>query len=156
GGDAGAVASDPRGGAPETEHAAVGVEGFAAIDLGAAADGAGEADEAGTRRAGLDRDEGAGEGPQPPLRDRQRVCEGRAALAGGRARAGVPAVSRLSAAQVRATAPGGSAGDGGGAAGRAAGCCGRRLGVVGPGRTAGGDGPGGERGPGPGRAVGRP
>ena len=29
--------------------------------------------QAGARRAGLDRDEGAGEGPQPPLRDGQRL-----------------------------------------------------------------------------------
>ena len=43
---------------------------------------AGEADEAGARRAGLDRDEGAGEGPQPPLRDGQRLRGGRAALPG--------------------------------------------------------------------------
>ena len=35
--------------------------------------GAGQADEAGARRAGLDRDEDAGEGPQPPLRDGQRL-----------------------------------------------------------------------------------
>ena len=34
-----------------------------AVDLGTAAHRAGEADEAGTRRAGLDRHEGAGEGP---------------------------------------------------------------------------------------------
>ena len=47
------------------------IEGFAAVDLGAAAVGAGEVDEAGARRAGLDRDEGAGEGPQPALRDGQ-------------------------------------------------------------------------------------
>ena len=47
-----------------------------------AAHGAGEADEAGARRAGLDRDEGAGEGPQPPLRDGQRLRGGRAALPG--------------------------------------------------------------------------
>ena len=46
-------------------------------------DGAGEAGEAGARRAGLDRDEGAGEGPQPPLRDGQRLRDGRAALPGG-------------------------------------------------------------------------
>ena len=55
-------------------------------------DRAGEADEAGARRAGLDRDEGAGEGPQPPLRDGQRLRGGRAALPGRRAGAGVPAV----------------------------------------------------------------
>ena len=36
--------------------------------------GAEEAERAGARRAGLDRDEGAGEGPQPPLRDGQRTC----------------------------------------------------------------------------------
>ena len=34
---------------------------------------AGEADEAGARRVGLDRDEGAGEGSQPPVRDGQRL-----------------------------------------------------------------------------------
>ena len=45
-----------------------------------AADGAETADEAGPRRAGLDRDEGAGEGPQPPVRDRQRPWPRRAAL----------------------------------------------------------------------------
>ena len=33
-----------------------------------------EAEPAGARRAGLDRDEGAREGPQPPLRDGQRVA----------------------------------------------------------------------------------
>ena len=41
--------------------------------------GAGEADEAGPRRAGLDRDEGSGEGPQPAVRDGQRLRDGRAA-----------------------------------------------------------------------------
>ena len=39
---------------------------------GPAATGAGEADEAGARRAGLDRDEVPGEGPLPALRDGQR------------------------------------------------------------------------------------
>jgi hypothetical protein len=51
------------GGAAQAEHAAVGFEGFAAVDLGAAAHGTREADDAGPRRAGLDRDEGAGKGP---------------------------------------------------------------------------------------------
>ena len=41
-----------------------------------AADGAGEADEAGARRAGLDRDEGPGEGPHAALRDRQCAWPG--------------------------------------------------------------------------------
>jgi eukaryotic-like serine/threonine-protein kinase len=36
----------------------------------------------GPRRAGLDRDEGAGEGPWTPVRDRQRIRDGRAALSG--------------------------------------------------------------------------
>ena len=58
------------------------------------ADRAGEAGRAGARRAGLDRDEGAGEGPQPPLRDGQRpgraTCE---RYLRRRAGAGVPAVA---------------------------------------------------------------
>ena len=57
--------------------------------------------EAGARRAGLDRDEGAGEGPQPPLRDGQRLRGGRAALPGRRAGAGVPAVGGVPLPQVR-------------------------------------------------------
>ena len=71
---------------------------------------AGEADEAGPRRAGLDRDEGAGEGPQPPLRDRQRLRGGRAAVPGGRAGAGVPAVGLVSPAEVRAAEQGAGVG----------------------------------------------
>ena len=42
-----------------------------------------------------------GEGPQPPLRDGQRLRRRRAALPGRRAGAGVPAVGGLSAAEVR-------------------------------------------------------
>ena len=57
--------------------------------------------QAGARRAGLDRDEGAGEGPQPPLRDGQRLRRRRAALPGRRAGAGVPAVGRVPLPQVR-------------------------------------------------------
>ena len=44
----------------------------------------------------------SGEGPQPPLRDGQRLRGGRAALPTGRAGAGLPAVGLVSAAQVRA------------------------------------------------------
>ena len=77
---------------PRPSTRLIGIEGFAAVDLGAAADGAGEADQAGARRAGLDRDEGAGEGPQPALRDGQRLRDGCAALPGRRAGAGVSAV----------------------------------------------------------------
>ena len=92
----------PRRGAAQAQHAAERVEGFAAVDLGPAAHGAGQADQAGARRAGLDRDEGAGEGPQPPLRDGQRLRGGRAALPARRAGAGVPAVNGLSPEEVRA------------------------------------------------------
>ena len=59
----GSSARDPRGRAAEAEHA-IEQYGRVAIDFGAAAHRAGEADEACSRRAGLDRDEGAGEGPQ--------------------------------------------------------------------------------------------
>ncbi|MCU0981358.1 MAG: protein kinase [Pirellulaceae bacterium] len=34
-----------------------------------------KAKHAGSRRTGLDRDEGPGERPHPPLRDGQRICE---------------------------------------------------------------------------------
>ncbi len=64
-------------------------------------DGTGKADEAGPGRTRLDRDEGAGEGSQPPLRDRQWLCDGRAALPGRRAGAGVSTIGGVSAAQVR-------------------------------------------------------
>ena len=58
---------DPGGGAAQAEHAAERVGRGAGVDLGPAPHGAGQADEAGARRAGLDRDEDPGEGPQPPL-----------------------------------------------------------------------------------------
>ena len=97
---AGDAAGDPRAGAVETEHEAEHGRGLA--DVGRQSrDGAGEADQAGAWRTGLDRDEGAGERPQPPLRDRQRLRDGRAALPGRRAGAGVSAVGGVSAAQVR-------------------------------------------------------
>ena len=97
---AGDAAGDPRAGAVETEHEAE--HGGRLADVGRQPrHGAGEADEAGAWRARLDRDEGAGEGPQPPLRDGQRLRDGRAALPGRRAGAGVPAVGRVPAAEVR-------------------------------------------------------
>ena len=64
---------DQGGGAAQAEHAALRLGRGAGVDLGPAPHGAGQADEAGARRAGLDRDEDAGEGPQPPLRDGQRT-----------------------------------------------------------------------------------
>ena len=48
-----------------------------------------------------------GEGPQPPLRDGQRLRRGRAALPERRAGAGVPAVGLVSLPQVRAAEQGG-------------------------------------------------
>ena len=41
-----------------------------------------EAERPGARRVGLDRDEGAREGPQSPIRDRQQLCQRCAALPG--------------------------------------------------------------------------
>ena len=73
---AGNAAGDPRAGAVETEHEAE--HGRRLADARRQPrDGTGEADQAGARRTRLDRDEGAGEGPQPPLRDRQRLRDGR-------------------------------------------------------------------------------
>ena len=66
-----------------------------------------QVDEAGARRTGLDRDEGAGEGPHAPLRDGQRLRDGHPALPGRRAGAGGAAQRTLPAAEVRPEAPGG-------------------------------------------------
>ena len=59
------------------------------------------------RRAGLDRDEVAGEGPQPALRVGQRVRHRRDALPDRPAGRGVPAVGRVSLHEVRPPEPGG-------------------------------------------------
>ena len=64
----------------------------AAVGRGAAEDRAGAADEAGAWRAGLDRDEGDGEGPHPALRDGQRFRPRHRALPGRRPGGGGPAV----------------------------------------------------------------
>ena len=60
-----------------------------------------QADQAGARRARLDRDEGAGEGPHPAVRDGQRLGPRHRALPGGRAGRGRPAVGDVPAAEVR-------------------------------------------------------
>ena len=87
---AGDAPRDPRAGAIETEHEAEHGRGLA--DVGRQPrHGAGEADEAGAWRTGLDRDEGAGEGPQPPLRDGQRLRDGHRAIPGGRSGASLSA-----------------------------------------------------------------
>ena len=59
----------------------------------------------GARRAGLDRDEGAGEGPAAALRDGQRLRGRRDAVPDRRAGGGVPAVGVVS---VRASSPAGT------------------------------------------------
>ena len=65
-------AAHPRGRTAAAEHAAE-FQRYAAVAGRRPADGAGAVDEAGARRAGLDRDEGAGEGPHAALRDGQRL-----------------------------------------------------------------------------------
>ena len=73
---------DQGGGTAQAEHAALRLGRGAGVDLGQSPHGAGQADEADARRAGLDCDEMPGEGPQPPLRDCQRLRGRRAALPG--------------------------------------------------------------------------
>ena len=77
------AADHPRGGAAEAEHAAehAGRRRCRRSRRSGRRDPR-AAEPAGARRAGLDRDEGAGEGPQPPLRDGQRLRGRRAALPG--------------------------------------------------------------------------
>ena len=104
------AAGDPRGGVAAAEHAALDDRG-AAVDRGVPAHRAAEAERAGAGRARLDRDEGAGEGPQPAVRDGQRPGGRPAALPGRRAGAGLPAVGVVSLRQVRQEASRG-AGDG--------------------------------------------
>ena len=99
-------AHDQGRGAAEAEHAAERLGRGAGVHLGSAPDGAGQAGKADARRAGLDRDEDPGEGPQPPLRDGQRVRGRRAALPDRRAGAGVPAVGAVSLSEVRPPEPG--------------------------------------------------
>ena len=64
---------DQGGGAAEAVDAAVGLGRAAGVDRGGAGHRAGAADPAGPRRPGLDRDEGAGEGPDAAVRDGRRV-----------------------------------------------------------------------------------
>jgi hypothetical protein len=113
---AGDAAGHPRRGAIEAEHEALHRRGLAKPGR-KPKHRAGEADQAGPRRARLDRHEGAGKGPQPPIRDGQRPRHGRAALPGRRGGTGVPAVGRVSAAEVR---PAEQGQPGGGRAGAAA------------------------------------
>ena len=76
-----------------------------AVDLRPAQDGAGPLDEARPRRARLDRDEVAREGPDAPLRDGERLRPRHPALPRRRPRRGVPAVGVVQAEEVRPQAP---------------------------------------------------
>ena len=73
------AAGDPRGGAAAAQHPAERLEGSVARGLGPATDRAGKVAQAAAGRAGLDRHEGAGEGPRPPLRNGERPGPGRGA-----------------------------------------------------------------------------
>ena len=101
----------PRRGADEAVDALERVERLAAVDLGAAEDGAGPADEARPRRAGLDRDEVTGKGPDAAVRDGQRLRQGHPALPRRRPGRGVPAIGFVQAQEICPQAPRG-AGDG--------------------------------------------
>ena len=72
-GHVGDAADHPRGGAAEAEHPAEHARTAADDRRPTAAPEPAKLTQAGARRAGLDRDEGPGEGPQPPLRDGQRL-----------------------------------------------------------------------------------
>ena len=97
-------AEDPRGRAAPAQRPALGVAGATGVPLGTAQDRAGPIAQAGSRRARLDRDEGAGEGPGAAIRLGQRLRPRRRALPAQRSGRGRPAVGRVSAAQAVADA----------------------------------------------------
>ena len=101
------AAADPRGRAPQAQHAA-GHDPGDRLHRRAARDRAGEAGEAGARRSRLDRDEGAREGPDAPLRVGRRHGARHPAAPGWRPRGGRPAVGVLPAEHVCAQAPAGA------------------------------------------------
>ena len=96
------AADHPRGGAAEAEHAAELARRDADDRLGQSQGRRPAARPDRPRRAGLDRDEGAGEGPAAAVRDGQRLRGRRDAVPDRPAGRGVPAVGRVSAAEVRA------------------------------------------------------
>ena len=67
------AADHPRGGAAQAQHAAQHRATRCRRSPPIGRPSRRSLSETGPRRAGLDRDEGAGEGPQPPLRDGQRL-----------------------------------------------------------------------------------
>ncbi len=93
--------ANPRGRVAEAERAAL-EDRAARRDRGAAGHGTPEAGPAGPRRAGLDRDEGAGEGPHAPVRHGQRPGPRSPALPGRRAAGSRTAFGAVPAREVRA------------------------------------------------------
>ena len=65
-----------------------------------------QAHQAGSRRVGLDRDEGPGEGPHPALRNRQRLRGRHPAPLERRAGRGLPAIGRVPIPEIRAAEQG--------------------------------------------------
>ena len=76
---------DPRGGAAAAQHPDQHAGRGGHDGLGPPQDGPGQAQPPAPPRAGLDRDEGAGEGPHAALSDGQRFRAGHRALSGRRA-----------------------------------------------------------------------
>jgi tRNA A-37 threonylcarbamoyl transferase component Bud32 len=95
------AAFDPGRRTPQAEHQAQ-RQWFPADDCRAAEPGTGAAQPGRAGRPGLDRDESAGEGALPALRDGQRPGARHRALSARRSRGSPPAVGRLSLQQVRA------------------------------------------------------
>jgi eukaryotic-like serine/threonine-protein kinase len=74
------AADHPRGRAARSQRTLEHSFRHAAVRRGPARRGTAQTPDARARRAGLDRDEGAGEGPQPSIRDDQRPGHGHPAL----------------------------------------------------------------------------
>ena len=85
----------------QAEHANQHAGGNGNRDFDAAQERSAQVKRLGPRRAGLDRDEVPGKGPQPPLRDAEWTGDGRSALPRRRDGGGLPAVGSVSHPQVR-------------------------------------------------------
>ena len=97
------AADHPRGGAAEAEHAAEHARRDADDRLGQSQGRPAAARSDRPRRARLDRDEGAGEGPAAAVRDGQRLRGRRDAVPDRPAGRGLPAVGVVSVREVRST-----------------------------------------------------
>ncbi len=98
-------ADDPRGGTAAAEHA-VELDRYVAFARDIPSYRAGEAQEAGARRARLDRHEGVGEGPHQAVRDGERPRPRHPALPGRRGCRSASSQHRLPNRQVRSSAQG--------------------------------------------------